>query len=281
MPREFVKVLTAFTILMIGAYVLLYLYGHADNASTIRDCKDCAQLKEQAKSTKDTLLCSKIADEAIAAECRLEVLDEEDVEFALRYKDKKYCYRIETPQLMQECLFQLAVEGKDFAICEEMESTLRDSCYSEQAAFTYDADICVGKIQNDYYRDICLKKLALLKQEQKLCPQIKSESLRLSCAAEVLYQQKQYPRCSGLNEQECLQAEGCAAEYAPEDCFGCIGKVFVKCAPEKENLCRISGGEYSESCDCKGRAFINDFCIECSDVIGDLYSICSKKVLGA
>src|SRR3989338_8379705 len=95
MRALFLKVLTAFTMLLIGGYVLIFLYAETTTETIKGACDDCSAFKEQAIRQRDFTLCAKIEDEILASTCKIEVLNAENVEFALRYEDKNYCYRID------------------------------------------------------------------------------------------------------------------------------------------------------------------------------------------
>lgn len=280
MRALFLKVLTAFTMLLIGGYVLIFLYAETTSSTLKATCSDCSMLKEQAIRQKDFTICAKIEDEIMAVACKIEVLNAENVEFALRYSDKSYCQRIDAQPIAEDCVFKLATATKDYALCAELTSSLHDSCIAEYAETTNNADLCINEIKNEYVRDSCLRKLALRRSDQRVCSQIRTQGILLSCLVDILYRQTGLPQCIDLNESGCAATNECLPQYAPQDCLGCTGKVYLKCEPRKETICQLSGGEFEESqCLCKGKALINDFCIDCANFLEEKKALCESKII--
>ncbi len=224
---------------------------------------------KMAESEKEISYCNKIIDEEMKSSCKLRIMDLLNADFAIKYRDRKYCSLIDDEAERNECIARLAKEMHDIAVCNDIDIMgFRYQCVSDIAVGKKDAMLCM-EIPSEIQQNVCLKEIAILIKEPGLCSQITMPTEVIDCKLkiELIGLSKDYVNCVKLPESLCTKTKGCTAIYFTPECIDCVNKKFEICLPDNDLFCENTSGSWNaleEKCNCEGKAWFDGFgCYSC------------------
>ncbi|MFH0797879.1 MAG: hypothetical protein V1906_00545 [Candidatus Woesearchaeota archaeon] len=224
-----------------------------------------------AESEKNISYCNKIIDEEMKASCKLKIMDMLNADFAIKYRDRKYCSLIDDEAKRNECIARLAKELYDIAVCNDIDILgFRYKCVSDIAIEKKDAMLCL-KIPSEVQQNTCLKEIAIQNKEQGLCSQITMPTEVIDCKIkiELIGLSKEHINCVKLPESVCTKTKACTAVYFTPECINCITKKFEICLPNNDMFCENTFGSWNaleEKCSCGTKAWFEGFgCYGCDE----------------
>jgi hypothetical protein len=318
---EFALILT---IVIIALYIFIFIYSTNGDTKTLKltsdACKDfggtchskCTDNEIQKTRCGDELVCcveifpespddrlylkiglnennlehcNNILDLEMKASCKLQIMDNLNSNFALTYKDSKYCELIGNQNKNIECLISLAKSLNNEQICQGISSlSSKNKCIKDLAISKKDSNICLD-INYEISKNSCINEIAVDTNLPSLCDQITMQIERNQCKLKIeLKNLKLFPKCINLPESKCITEQWCEPLYFYPDCDGCPRKAFEICLPNNDLICESSGGSWNilkSTCNCQGEVWYDGSgCFKCNKFTNP-YSIadCESKLI--